>query len=196
LTSAPKAGNFYLATVMLLDKSKAPDRETASGGSLTFRWRYIALPIAVLLITVVLSAFFYHLLPGETAYHFEDGLPDKWMGRGAIIAWTVIPQFIFVLLAGVVVWGMTKMSNRFQEVESSGITKMLYIMGNMVALPQLILGFAMLDIFSYNAYQVHLIPLWAFALIVMVLGAFVLGIIFTQAIRRIRTGQPRVKPGK
>ena len=196
MTSAPKAGNFYLATVMLLDKSKAPDRETASGGSLTFRWRYIALPIAVLLITVVLSAFFYHLLPGETAYHFEDGLPDKWMGRGAIIAWTVIPQFIFVLLAGVVVWGMTKMSNRFQEVESSGITKMLYIMGNMVALPQLILGFAMLDIFSYNAYQVHLIPLWAFALIVMVLGAFVLGIIFTQAIRRIRTGQPRVKPGK
>jgi hypothetical protein len=54
----------------------------------------------------------------------------------------------------------------------------------------------MLDIFSYNSYQIHLIPLWVFALIVMVLGGIILGVIFLQAIRRIRGGLPEAKPGK
>ena len=59
-------------------------------------------------------------------------------------------------------------------------------MGNMVTLPQIILIFAMLDIFLYNAYQVHLMPLWIFALMVMVLGGIVLGVMYLQAIRQVR----------
>jgi hypothetical protein len=55
----------------------------------------------------------------------------------------------------------------------------------MVALPQIILGFAMLDIFSYNSYQIHLMPLWIFALIVMGLGGMALGIFFILAIRGV-----------
>ena len=51
-------------------------------------------------------------------------------------------------------------------------------MGNMVALPQIILGFAMLDIFLYNAYQIDILPLWIFALIVLVLGGIILGVFF------------------
>ena len=58
-------------------------------------------------------------------------------------------------------------------------------MGNMVALPQIILSFAMLDIFSYNAYQTRIMPLWIFALIVMVLGGIVLGVFFFSVIRRV-----------
>ena len=57
-------------------------------------------------------------------------------------------------------------------------------MGNMVALPQIILCFAMLDIFSYNSYQMHIMPLWVFALIIMGLGGIILGIFFIRAIRR------------
>ncbi len=57
-------------------------------------------------------------------------------------------------------------------------------MGNMIALPQIILCFAMLDIFSYNSYQVHIMPLWVFALITMGLGGIILGIFFIRAIRR------------
>ena len=58
-------------------------------------------------------------------------------------------------------------------------------MGNMIALPQIILCFAMLDIFSYNSYQIHLLPLWLFALIVMIMGGVIIGIFFILAIREI-----------
>jgi len=44
----------------------------------------------------------------------------------------------------------------------------------------------MLDVFLYNAYQIRLIPLWVFALIIMVLGAIILGIFFIQTIRQFR----------
>jgi hypothetical protein len=56
-------------------------------------------------------------------------------------------------------------------------------MGNMVALPQIVLGFAMVDIFVYNAYQIHLPPLWIFAVIFMVGGGIAIGVVFVRAIR-------------
>jgi hypothetical protein len=103
-----------------------------------------------------------------------------------LLAWTLAPQFLFALLASAIVWGMTKLSARFQQIESTPVQKLLTIMGNMVALPQIILLFAMLDIFLYNSYQIHLMPLWLFALIVMILGVIILGIIFLKAIWQVR----------
>ena len=152
---------------------------------MSFHWKYAILPVAILSLSIILTAFFYHLLPVEVAYHFEDGSPDKWMGRGATIAWMLIPQFFFALLAVVIVWGTTKLSARFPQAENVAVKRVLSLMGNMVALPQVILGFAMLDIFSYNAYQTHIMPLWIFALIVMVLGGIVLGVFFFSVIRRV-----------
>ena len=164
---------------------KKPPKETVSRKSISFRWKYILLPAAILLLALILTGYFYRLLPGEVAYHFKDGLPDKWMSRGAIIAWMLTPQFFLTLLAGATVWGIAKLSSHFQQTASGWIERMLSLMGNMIALPQIILGFAMLDIFSYNAYQIHLMPLWIFALVVMGLGGIILGIFFIQAIRRV-----------
>jgi len=157
-----------------------------------FRWRYIALPAAVLLLSLILTAYFYHLLPQEVAYHFKDGSPDRWMSRGAILTWLLTPQFILALLAGAIVWGMAKLSIHFRQTPSHWIERMLAIMGNMIALPQIILGFAMLQIFSYNSYQVYLMPLWTFALMVMGLGGIILAVFFILAIRQVwRGGQAR-----
>ena len=161
------------------------DNKTIPEKNISFRWKYILLPVAILSLSIILTAYFYHLLPPEVAYHFEDGSPDKWMGRGATIAWMLIPQFFFALLAAVIVWGTTKLSARFRQAENVAVKRVLSLMGNMVALPQVILGFAMLDIFSYNAYQTHIMPLWIFALIVMVLGGIVLGVFFFSVIRRV-----------
>ncbi len=163
----------------------APIREPATREILPFRGKYIILPLVILLLSIILVAYFYRLLPGEVAYHFEGGLPDKWMSRGAIIAWMLAPQFFFTLLASVIVGVTLKLSTNFQQTASSWVEKMLSLMGNMIALPQIILGFAMLDIFSYNAYQIRLIPLWVFALIAMGLGGIILGVLFIQAIRRV-----------
>jgi len=163
----------------------------AVGQPVTFRWRYTALPVTILLLSLAIAAYFYHLLPGELAYHFRDGAPDRWISRGAVIAWMLTPQFLFTLLAGAVVWGVVKLSACFPPAAGQGMGRLLLLMGNMVALPQVILGFAMLDIFSYNAYQIHLMSLWVFALMVMGAGGIILGISFIFAVRRLRAkGSP------
>jgi uncharacterized membrane protein len=160
-----------------------------SGKNVTFRWTYIVLPAALLLISVILAACFYSWLPPEVAYHFEDGSPDRWMRRGAIIAWLVVPQFVLFLAALAVTSGTKILGTHSRQGESPPLRNLLLIMGNMVALPQIILTFTMLDIFLYNAYRIHLIPVWAFALIIIVLGGIILGVFFVKVLRQFR-GQP------
>jgi len=147
-------------------------------------------PAAILILSLALTAYFYRLLPADVAYHFQDGVADKWMSRGAISAWLVVPQFFLTLLACAVTLSIIGLSARSPQTANNTVKTMLSIMGNMVALPQVILGFAMLDVFSYNSYQTHLIPLWVFALIIMGLGGIILGLFF---IRVIRQAQATVK---
>ena len=158
---------------------------------ITFRWTYIILSVAILLISVILAVYFYGLLPPEVAYHFQDGSPGRWMSRSAIIVWLVVPQFVLVFIGLIISGGTTILSRRSWQTENTQVRKVLLITGNMVALPQVILAFAMLDIFLYNAYQIHLMPLWIFVLIIMVLGGIILGIFFIQAL-----GRARGLPGK
>ena len=168
-------------------KSKEPIKETAKGDTLPFHWSYIIAPLAILILSIILTAYFYHQLPNEVAYHFKpDGSPDRWLSRGAAIAWAVAPQLLLTLLAGAITWGITKLLSLSRQTEGALIKpeRVLSLMGNIIALPQIVLLFAMLDIFSYNSYQMHLMPVWVFALIIMVLGGIVLGIFFVQTIRR------------
>jgi hypothetical protein len=160
-------------------------RPTNSEEKVTFRWTYIILPAVLLLLSVVLVAYFYRLLPPEVAYRFSNGVPASWISRGAITAWLVVPQFILILMAYAFV-RMAITSMRHILVEGTPLKKVLPVMGNMVILPQVILIFAMLDIFLYNAYQIRLIPLWVFALIIIVLSAIILGSFFIQNIRQFR----------
>ena len=162
-----------------------PTGKTAAIAKISFRWRFIALPVVMLLLSLILTVFFYRLLPVEAAYHFENGAADRWMNRNALLAWLVVPQFFFALFAWAIARGGVFISRRFQPTDSRWVERILLIMGNMVALPQMILGFAMLDIFSYNAYQIHLIPLWVFAVIVMGAGGVILGAFFFSALRQV-----------
>ena len=59
-------------------------------------------------------------------------------------------------------------------------------MGNMVALPQIILIFAMLDIFLYNAYDIRLIPLWIIVIVVLLLGTIILGVFFFRTLQQFQ----------
>ena len=142
-------------------------------------------PAVFLLISIILTAVFYRLLPPEVAYHFQNDTPDRWISRTAIIAWLVIPQVFCTLLAFVIV-RTAIFTTRYWSAEGTPLKKLLPVMGNMVILPQVILIFAMLDIFLYNAYQIKLMPLWVFALIVLVLGGLVLGILLIQTYRQFR----------
>jgi len=154
---------------------------------LPFRWSYAAVPLVVLLLLVVLSAYFYHLLPAEVAVHFQaDGTPDGWLGRPMTLVLVLLPQLLLALVGVALAWGMTKLASRFWPPTGTKINlkTIVALMGNMVALPQIVFGFAMVDIFVYNAYQIHLLPLWIFALIFMVVGGVVIGAVFIRAIRQ------------
>lgn len=145
------------------------------------------LPLIILLLSVAIAAVFFPRLPAEVGYHFKpDGSPDRWQNRSVITLLMLLPQFFLTLVAWVLTYGVVKVSGRFRQADAPGIAreKVVLIMGNMVALPQLILSFVMLDIFSYNSYRIHLLPLWAFALVVMGVGGIILGIFFVQAIKR------------
>ncbi|GAI09313.1 unnamed protein product, partial [marine sediment metagenome] len=77
---------------------------------MSFRWSYIIAPLAILLLSIILSAYFYHLLPTEVAVHFElDGTPDGWLSREMTMVWVLLPQLLLVLLAGAITWGITKL---------------------------------------------------------------------------------------
>lgn len=168
-------------------KSQPPPKETVKGGTLPFRWSYILAPLVILILSIIVTAYFFPQLPDEVGYHFNaDGSPDRWFSQGAIIAWSVVPQLLLTMVAGAITWGITRLGILPKGAEGVWIKpeRVLSLMGNMVALPQSVLIFAMLDIFSYNAYETHLIlPVWIFALIIMLAGSIVLGIFFIQAIR-------------
>ncbi|MFC2014307.1 DUF1648 domain-containing protein [Chloroflexota bacterium] len=145
------------------------------------------MPIAMLLLSIFLSAYFYHLLPAEAAYHFElDGTPDRWLSRGLTMVWALIPQLFFTLLAGAIVWGITKVGILHRQTENAWIKPeiILLLMGNMITLPQLIICFVMLDIFSYNSYQIHIMPMWIFLLIILVLATIALGLVLALILRK------------
>ena len=165
-----------------------PTGQAVEVSALAFRWYYTVAPLVVFILSVSLVAFFYQKLPDEVAYHFRsDGTPDGWLSRGTIILWTILPQFLLALLAAATTWGATRLGAQFKATATTrrGVERIMLLMGNMIALPQLILCFAMLDIFSYNSYQMHVMPIWVFALIVMGLGTIVLGVFFVWAIRQV-----------
>ncbi len=168
-------------------RHRQPTKEIITAETLPFRWSYIILPLAILSLSIILTAYFYHQLPTEVAYHFKlDGSPDRWLNREMITLWLLVPQLLLTLVAGAIIWGITKLGILSKQSGSAWIKpeRILSLMGNMIALPQIILCFAMLDIFSYNSYQMHIMPLWVFALIIMGVGGIILGIFFIQAIRR------------
>jgi uncharacterized membrane protein len=152
---------------------------------LPFRWSYVAVPLAVLILMVGLSAYFYHLLPAEVAVHFDNGLPDSWLSRPMTLLLALLPQFLLAMVALALAWVTTRFVNRFWSSEGTRANPrtVVALMGNMVALPQIVFGFAMADIFVYNAYQIHLPPLWIFAVVFMVVGGIAIGVVFARSIR-------------
>ncbi|MFC1980117.1 DUF1648 domain-containing protein [Chloroflexota bacterium] len=164
-------------------------KESIKAKGLFFRWNYILLPVIILFLSVFLSIYFYRLLPAEVAYHFRlDGTPDRWFGRGIAMVWTLLPQLLLTLLAGATMWIITKLGIFSRYTQSTWIKpeKVLLFMGNMIALPQFVLFFAMLDIFSYNSYQVHTMPMWVFLSVILGLATIALMLLLAFIFSRAR----------
>jgi hypothetical protein len=154
--------------------------------SIRFRWGYIALPLVVLFIAIVIIAIFYGRLPSDTAYRFSGGEAVSRVSRGAFLAWGLGLQFVFVLLALALTLLITATSRRIQISETALNQMVFRLIGNIIALPQIIIAYAMLDIILYNIYAKTLLSLWTFAIIVMFAGGVVLAIMFTRMFMQSR----------
>jgi len=155
------------------------------------RLSYVIGPLAILLLSLILSAYFYHLLPAELASHFRlDGTPDGWQSREITMLWMLMSQLVFVLLTAGIAWGTSRLSTRFGQGEG-GIRaeRVVLFMGNLIVLPQLLVCFAMVDTFSYNLYQRHIMPIWIFPLIILGLVTIALGIFLVYIFSKARGGQ-------
>jgi uncharacterized membrane protein len=158
--------------------------QKSNSSAIAFRWGYLILPLAILVIIIILTACFYTSLPAEVSYHYQpDGLPDKFIDRGMLILWTLLPQILLTLAAAGITWITARLFGQHIESESSYMNPdvLLKIIGNMVSMPQIILLLATLDIFLYNLNQVHLLPVWSMVLIVLGLGGIILSIFFIRA---------------
>jgi uncharacterized membrane protein len=158
---------------------------------LSFRWSYIIAPLAIFLLSLILAAYFYHLLPAELASHFElDGTPDGWLNREMTMLWMLLPQLVFVLVAAVIAWGVSRLSARIGQWGNGIIGgKVVFFMGNIIALLQLLVCFAMADIFRYNLSQRHIMPMWVFALIILGLVTIALVMFLVYVFSKLRGGQ-------
>jgi uncharacterized membrane protein len=164
-------------------------RETANGKGQAFRWTYLLLPVVVLLLSIILALYFYPRLPAEVATHFRpDGTPTRLLSREVSLVWLLAPQLFLILIAAGTTWGITTIGLLSQPETDSGIRPqwILQFMGNAFALPQLVLFLVMLDIFSYNSYQIHIMPLWAAVFIIVGLATVVFAMLLAMFIARAR----------
>lgn len=173
-------------------------RSGQTEGGAVFRWRYIVAPIILFFISIIAAAVFYPQLPAEMATHFAaDGTPDGWLERELVLVLLLVPQLLLAVVSLVIAWGITRLRSLFLP-EANTLVKpehILLFMGNAVAIPQLVLFFAMLHIFSYNAYQTYILPLWLLLLLILGLATIALVALLVLVISRARR-QSRTQPNE
>ena len=148
---------------------------------LKFRIRYLLLPIVIAVLSLIMGGIFYAQLPEATAYHLTDGVADKWAHPATVTASLLVPQLLLLLLAFGITAVFILLARRAGPEASPVVGKMLALMGNMVALPQLVLGFAMANVISYNLTGAEVMPLWIFTVAVMAAGAVGVTIVMVLA---------------
>ncbi len=171
----------------MTEETKETPAETRTV-ELKFHLKYVLLPLAVLFLSVILFAIFYFQLSPQVAYRFSaDGLSTSTASRGMLAAYMLLPHLIFVLLGGGVSGTIIKIGGSLGELSQSlNPERLIMLIGNIIVLPQIVFSFIMLDIFSYNINGSHLMPVWLFAVIVMIIGGIVLTLFLVSTYRRSR----------
>jgi uncharacterized membrane protein len=156
-----------------------PEKETKRIG---FRWAYVAAPVGVLLIAIIIALVYYWKLPHEIAYRFSHGMAVNQVARGTVLAWALGLQLVFTLFALAITAFITMGARRMLLAETPMLRVLLAIIGNILGLPQIIIAYAMMDIFIYNIHGKALPSLLAFTIIVMLAGGIVLAVYFSRAV--------------
>lgn len=167
--------------------------------NLRFRLRYAALPLITFGVSVIVAVWLGPKLTGDAAYNFVGGVtPAGYFSRGAVLGITLGLQVAIALPVILVSWITLRLRGGPNQAENVGgdavkLDRVLLLVTNLVALPQLLLLFALAEILSYNIYGAHLMPGWAFGAAVLVTGAVFLGLLFRllpERRRKQKTKEP------
>jgi uncharacterized membrane protein len=157
---------------------------------LPFRWSYVAVPLAVLAVTVGAAVFFYRLLPPRIVFGYgEGGVATRDGGRDVIIAILLAGQVVFAFGSAAVALIVAKIAERVAKGGAAIATaaqSITSVMSNMVVLPQLILCYLTLDILVFNARGMRLPSVLLFTVLVIAVGGAVLGVLLVRAIQQAR----------
>jgi hypothetical protein len=97
----------------------------------------------------------------------------------------IIPNVFFILMAISVV-RIVMFWSKYVPPGETPLHQLLPIMGNLMALPQIVMFAMLLQLLLYNVYDTGLIPLWIIAVGILVLGGAALVIMFMRITRRYR----------
>ncbi len=145
---------------------------------LKFRLSFVALPLAVLLLVIALSAIFYAQLPDEVYYRFDtSGSPSgNPIAKGSLVMLMVGVQLALFGIAYIATRSVGRVQLFRDNVNNFWFnpTRLLTLMGNMPAIIQLIMAYVLVDAIVYANQTDHLMPLWLFAVIVLVSGGILI----------------------
>ncbi len=147
---------------------------------LRFRLRYAALPLLAFAVSAILAAWLGPRLTADAAFNFGGGdTPAGYFSRGAVLGITLGLQVAIALPVIAVSWVTLRLRGGQADGEDTvKLDRVLLLVTNLVALPQLLLLFALAEILSYNIYGAHLLPGWAFGAVVLFTGAVFLALLF------------------
>jgi uncharacterized membrane protein len=199
MTTTIIAGVIFIAGLCLgivvflyLAYFKKNTEASAAGGAtakvpvktaLEFEWKYVTLPVIIFITSIIIAAMFFFQLPDQIAYRFtSEGAAESWMGRISITAIMLGLQFVIIAMVVLVIRTIIGFAKTIEQ-SSPGFNpdRFMLLMGNIAALPQLVLAVIMFDIFSFNVVEKHVLSIWLLILIMAISGAVILSVFFIRA---------------
>lgn len=137
------------------------------------------------MFSIILGILAVLQLPPVVLYNLREGAAVNSITRAAFLFWTVAPQFLFMVVALVLV-RLLMLTARYAPPGETPLLRLLPLMGNMVALPQIIIFIVLLQLFLDNAYDTGTIPVWIPAIVILAVGTIIIAVGFVRIIRRFR----------
>ncbi|MEN8614372.1 hypothetical protein ABFB09_03670 [Dehalogenimonas sp. THU2] len=175
-------------------------QQTANPDPLKFRLSFIALPLAVLLLTATVAAVFYGRLPDELYYRFDlSGVPSGSLtAKSSLVMMLLGIQAVLTTVACFATLSISRVQ-LFRDNKDSfwfNPARLLTLMGNMPALIQLIMAYVLIDSIVYALESSHLMPLWLFSLITLVIGGILIIIFGLPIVIQAYKGFTRIEEKK
>ena len=155
---------------------------------LTFEWKYITLPMIIFIISIIIAAMFFFQLPDQVAYRFTSGgAAESWMGKIPLTGILLGVQFVMIVMVTIIIKAIVGFGKAIEQTSPNfHPDRFMLLIGNIAALPQLVLAVVMFDVFSFNIIDKHVLSIWAIILVLAISSAVVLTVFFIRAFIRTR----------